>query len=593
MNASLVRSLLRGLAIVIAIFALIDPQLTSERSIKPEVSVVPTDAVIDRALAIQVSEQLRGAFTVIQSPFAGALATVVVGSRIPDNASTFAPPVFAVAPDGPGTRISIDAVRTPRRVPFQARVPVVASVRTSGANGKQVEIHLFVNDAPVDVQTRDITNSEARIDVPLSFVPTANGVVSLRATATIKGESSTASANAVVDVYEQKWAVLFYDARPSWMSTFVRRAVERDPRFAVTSRVVTSTNVSKDAGRPPVGLNDGTINELYDAVVVGAPESLSERDVDGLNSFLRRRGGSVVMLFDEMKPGRYERLADFGAWTKQSNSQSTIIGGNDTDSIAMRATEWMWPARVPPSATVFALSNANARDSSTMHPMVWQSSVGAGRLVVSTALDAWKFRDPAQSGFEKFWQQIVGEAANASPAMIDVQLPASVVDGGSMVDIQVTSRDASLAELTVNRPVRSSVSATVAVAHGSEPIRLWPSGAPGRFRGSFRAPDSSGSYRVNVGADGGRVDASFIVASGSTAKANPANTELLSAWTAAKGGQLFHTADLARLPGELTRVLHSAARRVIWYPMRSAWWVVPFAGLLCVEWLMRRRRGLA
>jgi hypothetical protein len=26
--------------------------------------------------------------------------------------------------------------------------------------------------------------------------------------------------------------------------------------------------------------------------------------------------------------------------------------------------------------------------------------------------------------------------------------------------------------------------------------------------------------------------------------------------------------------------------------MRSAWWSVPFAALLCVEWAMRRKRGL-
>jgi hypothetical protein len=28
------------------------------------------------------------------------------------------------------------------------------------------------------------------------------------------------------------------------------------------------------------------------------------------------------------------------------------------------------------------------------------------------------------------------------------------------------------------------------------------------------------------------------------------------------------------------------------HPMRSAWWVVPFAGLLTLEWAFRRRQGL-
>jgi hypothetical protein len=29
------------------------------------------------------------------------------------------------------------------------------------------------------------------------------------------------------------------------------------------------------------------------------------------------------------------------------------------------------------------------------------------------------------------------------------------------------------------------------------------------------------------------------------------------------------------------------------HPMRSAWWCVPFAALLCVEWAVRRKRGLS
>ncbi|MEP6765244.1 MAG: hypothetical protein ABJB66_13075 [Gemmatimonadaceae bacterium] len=593
MSESLVRSLLRGLAIAIAIFALIDPQLTSEHSVKPEISVLATDALADQALAKQVAEQLRTSFTVVDKTFGAAVATVVVGNRVPDNGSSLATPVFAVVPDGAGTRLNFDAIHTPTRAPFETRVPVVATLRARAASGKQVEVRLFVNESAVDVATRDIVGNDARIEIPLWFIPTVNGIVSLRAVASIKGESSSVTANSVVEIRERRWAVLFYDARPSWMSTFVRRAVERDQRFVVTSRVVTSNNVSIDAGRPPAGLNDGTINELYDAVVVGAPESLSERDLDGLSSFLRRRGGSVVMLFDEMKSGRYERLADFGAWTRQSNSQSTVIAGVGTDSVAMRATEWMWPARLPPSATVFARNNAQAGDSSTMHPMVWQTSVGAGRVVVSSALDAWKFRDAAQSGFEKFWQQVVGQAASASPAAIELRLPTTPVEPGELIDMQVTARDASLAEPTPNRSVRSSVSATLALVKGSERIRLWPTGAPGQFRGSFRAPDSSGSYRVNVAADGATADASFIVAAGPIARANPANSELLSAWTIAKGGHLIHAADLAKLPEELTRALHPTARRVSWHPMRSAWWLVPFALLLSAEWWMRRRRGLA
>jgi len=52
----------------------------------------------------------------------------------------------------------------------------------------------------------------------------------------------------------------------------------------------------------------------YDAVIVGAPELLTDRDVAGLDAFMRRRGGGVVLLFDTRADGRYERLTQVKAW---------------------------------------------------------------------------------------------------------------------------------------------------------------------------------------------------------------------------------------------------------------------------------------
>jgi hypothetical protein len=61
---------------------------------------------------------------------------------------------------------------------------------------------------------------------------------------------------------------------------------------------------------------------------------------------------------------------------------------------------------------------------------------------------------------------------------------------------------------------------------------------------------------------------------------------------------------LARSTGGVAGPLDSVAaalrRRVVgeqrmerWWPMRSAWWIVPFVGLLGFEWFVRRRRGFA
>ena len=50
----------------------------------------------------------------------------------------------------------------------------------------------------------------------------------------------SAVADKVLDVHARTWQVLAFDGRTSYAATFVRRALETDPRFNVTTLVVTS-----------------------------------------------------------------------------------------------------------------------------------------------------------------------------------------------------------------------------------------------------------------------------------------------------------------------------------------------------------------
>jgi hypothetical protein len=59
-----------------------------------------------------------------------------------------------------------------------------------------------------------------------------------------------------------------FDARPSWNSTFVRRALEDDARFAVGYRSRIAPAVS--AGTPN-GRLDAAVLDTVAAVIVGGP----------------------------------------------------------------------------------------------------------------------------------------------------------------------------------------------------------------------------------------------------------------------------------------------------------------------------------
>ncbi|HTE45333.1 MAG TPA: hypothetical protein VK636_08840, partial [Gemmatimonadaceae bacterium] len=328
---------------------------------------------------------------------------------------------------------------------------------------------------------------------------------------------------------------------------------------------------------------------LFDAVVVGAPEALGDNDVAGLDAFLRRRGGSVVLLFDRRAQGRYDKLTDVDVWATDSAGKTVSITPVNGDSAGLRASDIAWPLRLPAGAEVVARIATPVSDSG--RAIVWRSAVGAGRLVVNGALDSWRFRDRTFSNFDRFWVTAIADAASAAPPPVSIHLANAVVAPGEESAIQVTARDA---ELSGARLSHASVTATLDSAPGetSTLVRLQPSGGVGQLEGKLRAPVAPGVYRVVVSIDGNRGEAPLVVAANATHSV-PDAPDLLVAWVTARGGRALPESRLEELSSALDKAIQPAPRLETWNPMRSAWWIIPFALALSGEWWLRRRRGLA
>jgi hypothetical protein len=573
---------LRSIAIAIALTALLDPAITSNRTTKPVVSVVASSPS-DAPLSDRVERALSKTFTVVRAPAPNADATVLIGDSPPPLDET-ALPAFAVFADRSGPTLALAAVRAPSWTPADARAPITIVAHVAGARGRTLDVTLENGSLVVDRVTRTITSDDERSSLTLGFLPTTVGAVPLRVSAHVDG-AATASANVVIDARDKRWAVLFFDPRPSWMSTFARRALEQDSRFVVSSRVVTSRNVSTDAGNPPGRLDDLAALQLFDAVVVGAPEALTANDVAGLDAFLRRRGGSVVLLFDRRAAGGYERLTQVANWSADSGKAATIapINGDSGDSGAIRASEITWPARLPDGADVVARAALG-------RPVVWRSAVGAGQLIVSGALDAWRFRDRSISAFDRFWQAVIADAAtNASPT-IELAMDNSAIAPGAKANVAVTIRDAALSTV---HPAGTSVSATLEPTQTGQPatnVRLWPDANAGQFVGAVRGA-SPGMYRLVVASGGSRAALPIVVASDALHPTVEAR-DLVTAFANAHGGRAFPATQIKELPSALRAAIRATPRLETWHPMRSAWWIVPFALALSGEWWLRRRRGL-
>ena len=144
---------------------------------------------------------------------------------------------------------------------------------------------------------------------------------------------------------------MVFDARPSWTSTFVRRALEDDGRFSVDYRARVAPALT--AGTRNASFDTATLDEMS-AVIVGGPDALTSDDVTLLERYVRVRGGTVVLLPERRSAGASARLFQ-GPWTEHLTANSQPIG-------PLRASEILRMTNVPSAATVVARSGTAARN---------------------------------------------------------------------------------------------------------------------------------------------------------------------------------------------------------------------------------------
>ncbi len=601
-----IRIACRTLAIVIAVAAVIDPAITTTRAVKPVVAVVPVNtAHPDSALVTRVARALADDFRVITARFGAADATVLVGDELPASTAGLVSPAFAVRPDHRTPRLDVRHVHTQDAASLHAPAHVSATLHARGADGRTIALALEANGIIVDRAEHAVSSADTLVHAALAFVPADTGAARLRVVATVNGSPDSSAADLIVRVHDRPLEILVYDPRPSWMSTFVRRALERDARLAVTSRIVTSRGISTAAGAPPARLDDPAGLARFDAIVAGAPEALSARDVAGLDTFLRRRGGSVVLLLDARPSGPVDRLLGVRDWRQRRTDLGAVVTPLLADTGTLRTAEQLWPAVLPAGAEPLVHADTGSEGTSAAappagDPVLWHTAVGAGRLVVSGALDAWRFRDPEVSSFDRVWPAIVAGVAGAAPPPVRVTVTPAVLAPNDDAVVTVTLRDLALAgaagSITLAGPERP-VSVSAILEHGSGPaitrlgVRLWPGGPAGSLRGTFRAPATPGPAHLLITA--GDHHTAVPLAVDSAPRRPTGDPGLLDAWTSARGGRVVAASDLSALPAALTEALQPARHPERWRPMRSPWWLAPFALALAADWWLRRRRGLA
>jgi hypothetical protein len=577
---------LRWLAIVIALVAIWDPALRASRPQRPPIDISRAVALRRGASASAVVQELRRQLE--QAGFRinsgePSVAHLVVADRPPASAAADVP-IWAIdLSEHGGPNVAIRRASAISGRPGES-AEVRVAVDGTGVKGSTTELRLEQHGIVLASARHVWDGPQETWTAALHFVPPTNDAMSLVARAVPLAGERTADDNGMdVHVAAQRppVRVLTYDANVTWGSTFVRRSLEGEPAFSLAGLQRASQGIATHAGAPPPGLSAAAVTP-YDVIVVGSPEDLQPRDVEVLRWFVDERGGVAVFVPQRRPSGPYATLLSDTAVDERVLEQAIVL---DTPAgEQLRSSELLVARRLAVSAQPLATLGPQAE------PVVFAMRRGNGVVIFSGALDAWRSRGSDQQAFARFWRRALSEAASSVPPRLSVEVEPTPAQVGDAVKIRVRLRATELQEsgaTLTSGPVAARVIGPA--QRVDEVVRLGPGEEPGFFEGEWTVP-AAGDYDVAVSRGDARGDARITALAGVSrgADADPEGLQLLAR---SSGGEVASPDRLGDLVASLEARYPAKPQEVRVHPMRSPWWVVPFALALTAEWGWRRLKG--
>lgn len=591
----------RWAAVAIAAAAILDPAVRLPTRARPAVRVVGGPA----ALTSTVTRQLRDAGFSVDGAQDEAATVLVADAPDTDHPlstehralSTEHSQVWALdtSPHPPNVRV-MDAFGPAARLPEQA-LDVQVTLEARGLTGTSSEVVLEDAGIAVSSAAHTWTHDTERWQAVLRYLPpgTAGGRLRVRAVE-IAGETSGADNAAEIAVPPMRGPIrmLVVEAGVTWPAMFVRRAVEGEPAFTVTAFQRAATRIATRAGAPPSTVTPDALAP-FEVALVGAPDRLTRAEVDALRWFVEQRGGVAVLIPDRPSRGPVGYLDLLDAPALDARVLEAPVSLHSSDGPASRragepapkegegglkASELLVARRMPAGSRTLAATAAG-------ESVVFSARRGAGAVIFSGALDAWRYRAQDEEAFARFWRRAIAEEAAAVPPVLELSVEPSLLASGGRARITARLRATELPPLDVGAVTARAVSPGARV---DVPIRLWPTAEPGVYEGEWR-PSAIGDYDIAVTARAHRTDAPATVAA-TVSTGSTADPEGLALLARTSGGRVFPADRPVALVEGMKDAFPARAVSRTGHPMRSPWWVVSFAGLLCAEWALRRRRGL-
>jgi uncharacterized membrane protein len=577
---------------------------------------------------------------------------VVITDGADNSATALAEPLLALKARGlPVYTIGVGAPRFERDIEItRVEVPraalrgtaLVANVLVAqqGFGGRKVQ--LLAEDGGRIVASQEVTlrgdgeESPVRMRVVTSEIgPRQLRFRIAREEGELIGENN--ARDALVTVTDRAEKILYVEGEPRYELKFMRRAVRDDQNLRLVALLRTAENKFLRLGvEDSLELVAGfpkTREELftYRAVILGSVEAsfFTVEQMRMLADFVGERGGGLLLLggrrafaeggyadtpLADVMPVEVTRVDENGEEFFAELQVSPTPAGATHPATQLGASEqasldrWKtMPAlttvnrvgRAKPGATALLVGQSISGGGGERQVVLAHQRYGRGKVIAFPVQDSWVWQMHATTAVddlthETFWRQMLRWLVSEVPERVTMTAPDHVAPGEAVpVRAQVNNESF----LAVNG---AAVTASVLGPSG-QPLEIpleWMVDKDGEYRGTFAASEP-GLYRVRVNA---RVGDSVLTGSEDYVVAHEIQHEMFAAAqrpallerVARETGGRYYTPETAEA---LARdIVYTSSGTTVIEQMEL--WDVPILfiallGVIAIEWLLRRRRGLA
>ncbi len=460
----------------------------------------------------------------------------------------------------------------------------------------------------------------------------------------IAGESEQAdnqSSSSVVKVLSrQSVRVLLVAGAPTWDYRLVQKLLARDKTMQVSCWLQTLDEERAQEGTRPISRLPITKNELfyYDVILLfdPSPQEIDRAWIDLLKQFVGEHSGGLLFMAGPKHSGRLltsARTAEFGkllpvafgdvealevaallsgnqrAWPLKlvaANADNPVMRFYPQQDETLRRWEtlpgilWSFPCQdARPAAQVLVEhSDPTVRGALGARPLMVAGRYGSGRTLYMGFNGTWRWRKAGRQAefFDKFWIQSIRYLLEGRS--LEGRRRGSIETDRDRYEVgQRITLAARLQDTAYEPLVATKVDATIQVA-GQSPetaTLLAVANQPGVFQATLMARQT-GIHQVRIalavgGSDSGQIESSFSVEL-PTVETNQVwlNKPLLLDLASLSGGRYFDVDQLEKLadavPDRTETIETRSQPRPLWDVQGM---LLALVGLLCAEWLIRKR----